>query len=41
MSPKGRPFKCDVAEFWRAKDGMLVSVSIYFDTAAFGASVVQ
>jgi hypothetical protein len=41
VSPRGRPFKCDVAEFWRAKDGMLVSVSIYFDTAAFGVSVAQ
>lgn len=35
VSPKGKAWSCDVAEFWKAKDGELTSVSIYFDTAAF------
>ncbi|MDG6978345.1 MAG: nuclear transport factor 2 family protein [Nitrososphaerota archaeon] len=34
-SPKGKTWACDVAEFWKAKDGKLGSVAIYFDTAAF------
>ncbi len=35
MSPKGKTWSCDVAELWKAKDGKLDSISIYFDTAAF------
>ena len=35
VSPKGKKMSCDVAEFWKAKDGKLDSVAIYFDTAAF------
>lgn len=35
VSPKGRKMNCDVAEFWKARDGRLSSVAIYFDTAAF------
>ena len=35
VSPKGKSFSSEVVEFWRAKDGELVSVAIYFDTAAF------
>ncbi|MDG7008516.1 MAG: hypothetical protein JRN06_09795 [Nitrososphaerota archaeon] len=34
MSPKGRTMNCDVAEFWKMKDGRLESVTTYFDTAA-------
>jgi ketosteroid isomerase-like protein len=36
VSPTGKTMSCDVAEFWKAGQGRLVSVSIYFDTAAFG-----
>jgi ketosteroid isomerase-like protein len=35
VSPSGKSFSSEVVEFWRAKDGKLVSVAIYFDTAAF------
>jgi len=35
VSPKGKTMKCDVAECWKAKDGLLDSIAIYFDTAAF------
>lgn len=35
MSPKGNSFQSDVAEIWKAKDGKLESLAIYFDTAAF------
>ena len=41
ISPKGRPFSCDVAEFWKARGGKLDSVAIYFDTAAFSNLVAQ
>lgn len=41
VSPKGRPFSSDVAEFWTAKEGKLDSVAIYFDTAAFSNSMTQ
>ncbi len=37
ISPKGNPFSSDVAEIWKAKDGKLDSVAIYFDTSAFTA----
>jgi len=36
VSPNGKSFSSEVVEFWRAKGGKLVSVEIYFDTAAFG-----
>ena|SRR6266567_2541265 len=39
VSPKGRSFSSEVVEFWRAKDGELVSIAIYFDTAAFSKSM--
>jgi len=39
ISPSGEPFSSDVAELWKAKDGKLDSVSIYFDTAAFSKSL--
>lgn len=39
VSPHGRSFSSDVAELWKAKGGRLVSVAIYFDTAAFGKSM--
>jgi ketosteroid isomerase-like protein len=35
LSPKGTKFSSDVAEIWRIKDNKLVSLTIYFDTAAF------
>ena len=35
LSPKGKTLSCDVAEFWKAKNGKLDSVAIYFDTTAF------
>ena len=34
-SPKGNNFSSDVAEIWKVKDGKLVSLAIFFDTAAF------
>ena len=37
VSPRGRSFSCDVAEFWRVAGGRLASVAIYFDTAAFNS----
>ena len=37
ISPKGKEFSCDVAEFWKAKDGKLDSIAIYFDTAGFSS----
>jgi ketosteroid isomerase-like protein len=39
QSPKGKAFACEVAEIWKAKSGKLVSVAIYFDTAAFQKSM--
>jgi len=39
VSPKGRSFSSEVVEFWRAKDGELFSIAIYFDTAAFSKSM--
>ena len=39
VSPKGKSFSSEVVEFWRAKEGELVSVAIYFDTAAFSKSM--
>ena len=41
VSPKGRPFTSEVAEFWKAEGGKLGSVAIYFDTSAFAKSLVQ
>lgn len=35
VSPAGKTMSCDVAEFWKAGKGKLLSVYIYFDTAAF------
>jgi ketosteroid isomerase-like protein len=35
VSPTGKTMSCDVAEFWKAGHGRLLSVSIYFDTTAF------
>ncbi len=35
VSPKGNKFSADVAEIWKVRDGKLVSVAIYFDTAYF------
>jgi ketosteroid isomerase-like protein len=35
VSPTGKTMSCDVAEFWKAGHGRLLSVSIHFDTAAF------
>lgn len=35
LSPKGKELSCDVAEFWKAKDGRLDSIAIYFDTVSF------
>ena len=34
-SPKGKTMSCDVAEFWKIKNGKLDSIAIYFDTASF------
>jgi ketosteroid isomerase-like protein len=39
VSPKGRSFSSEVAELWKAKGGELVSVAIYFDTAAFSRAM--
>ncbi len=39
VSPKGRSFSSDVAELWKARDGKLVSVAIYFDTAGFSRAM--
>jgi ketosteroid isomerase-like protein len=41
VSPKGKPFSSEVAEFWKAKEGKLDSVAIYFDTAAFSSFLAQ
>jgi len=41
ITPRGKPFTSEVAEFWKAKDGRLDSVSIYFDTTAFSKSISQ
>jgi ketosteroid isomerase-like protein len=41
VSPGGKPFSSDVAEFWKAKEGRLESVAIYFDTAAFSKFMSQ
>jgi ketosteroid isomerase-like protein len=35
VPPKGTAFSSDVAEIWRVRDNKLVSLAIYFDTAAF------
>ena len=35
ISPKGSETTQDVFEIWTAKDGLLDSCTIYFDTAAF------
>ncbi len=35
ISPKGKSFTSEVAEIWKAKDGKLESLAIYFDTAQF------
>jgi ketosteroid isomerase-like protein len=35
VSPTGKSFSADVAEFWKLKNGKLDSIAIYFDTAAF------
>ena len=35
MSPKGKSFSSEVAEIWKAKDGKLEALAIYFDTADF------
>jgi len=37
LSPKGKTMASDIAEFWKAKDGRLNSIAIFFDTAAFRA----
>ncbi len=39
MSPKGNRFNADVAEVWKAREGKLVSIAIYFDTAYFQKSM--
>ena len=39
MSPYGKRFSSDVAEIWKVKEGKLESLAIYFDTAAFRASM--
>ena len=41
VSPSGKSFSCEVAEFWRVQDRRLASVSIYFDTAAFASFMAQ
>ncbi len=41
LSPKGRTLSCDVAEFWKVKDGKLDSIAIYFDTTAFSNFLAQ
>ena len=33
--PKGNTFNSDVAEIFTVKDGKIVSLAIYFDTAPF------
>jgi ketosteroid isomerase-like protein len=35
LSPNGKAFSSDIAEVWRAKDGRLEWLAIYFDTAQF------
>jgi ketosteroid isomerase-like protein len=39
VSPKGTNFSSDVAEIWKIKDKKLVSLAIYFDTAAFAKAM--
>ena len=39
MSPKGNRFNADIAEVWKAREGKLVSIAIYFDTAYFQKSM--
>lgn len=41
VSPKGKTLSCDVAEFWKVKNGELDSVAIYFDTTAFSNFMAQ
>jgi len=41
MSPRGKPFSCDVAEFWKVEGERLDSIAIYFDTAAFANFLAQ
>jgi hypothetical protein len=36
VSPRGKQATLDVAEIWKAKDDQLDSLTIYFDTEAFG-----
>ena len=36
---KGNKFNADVAEVWKAREGKLVSIAIYFDTAYFQKSM--
>jgi len=40
VSPKGTSFSSDVAEIWRIKENKLVSLAIYFDTAAFAKDMM-
>jgi ketosteroid isomerase-like protein len=37
ISPKGKTMTCDIAELWKARNGRLASIAIFFDTAAFRA----
>jgi ketosteroid isomerase-like protein len=39
VSPKSKRFASEVAEVWMAQNGELVSLAIYFDTAAFQQSM--
>jgi ketosteroid isomerase-like protein len=41
VSPRGAAMTQDVLEIWKAKDGLLASYAIYFDTAAFTAFMSQ
>jgi ketosteroid isomerase-like protein len=40
VSPRGKSFSSEVAEIWKAKDGKLSSLAIYFDTASFQKAMV-
>ncbi len=35
VSEKGERFSCEAAEIWEMRNGKLVSLTIYFDTAAY------
>lgn len=39
VSPKGKNFSSEVAELWKARNGELVAVAIFFDTAGFAKSM--